>query len=128
MNLRSARWLIVTVTVLATVLACGPAAPQPSPTPSRSPVDYAALEAAIENAITTGPATLDNIRAVLIDVDDQAKITHYRHGFTDEDHEHVWSVTKSVLSTLVGIAIAHGLIADVDQPLCVTCCQGTGKP
>jgi CubicO group peptidase (beta-lactamase class C family) len=29
----------------------------------------------------------------------------------------VFSVTKSVLSILIGIAIADGLIADLDQPL-----------
>ena len=85
--------------------------------PSRPPIDYAALEMAMERAIATGPATLDNIRAVLINVDDETKIAYYRHGFTGDDHEHVWSVTKSVHSTLIGIAIADGLIADLDQPL-----------
>jgi CubicO group peptidase (beta-lactamase class C family) len=85
--------------------------------PSRPPIDYAALETAVDNAITTGPATLDNMREVLIDVDDETKIAHYRHVFHGDDHEHVWSVTKSVLSTLIGIATADGLIADLDQPL-----------
>jgi CubicO group peptidase (beta-lactamase class C family) len=108
---------LVVITILATVLACSPASPQPAPTPSRPPIDYAALEMAMERAIATGPATLDNIRAVLINVDDETKIAYYRHGFTGDDHEHVWSVTKSVLSTLIGIAIADGLIADLDQPL-----------
>lgn len=117
MNWRSARWLLVVITMLATVLACSPPSPQPAPTPSKPPIDYAALEMAMERAIATGPATLDNIRAVLINVDDETKIAHYRHGFTGDDHEHVWSVTKSVLSTLIGIAIADGLIADLDQPL-----------
>jgi CubicO group peptidase (beta-lactamase class C family) len=92
----------------------------PSSTPttaSRPPADYAALEAEIEQAISTGPATLDNVRAVLVSVDGETKIAHYRHGFTGADHRHVWSVTKSVVSILIGIAIADGLIADVDQPL-----------
>src|SRR5688572_27341411 len=110
-------WQKVMITMLATVLACSPSTLQPSPTPSRPPIDYAALEAAIEKAITSRPATLDNVRAVLINVDDKTKIAHYRHGFTGDHHEHVWSVTKSVLSTLIGIAIADGLIADLDQPL-----------
>ena len=76
-----------------------------------------ALEAEIEKAITTGPATLDNVRAVLVSVDGETKIAHYRHGFTGDDHGHVWSVTKSVVSILIGIAIADGLIVSVDQPL-----------
>src|SRR5687768_13931261 len=117
MKSRSARWLLVMITMLATVLACSPSTLQPSPTPSRPPIDYAALEAAIEKAITSRPATLDNVRAVLINVDDKTKIAHYRHGFTGDHHEHVWSVTKSVVSTLIGIAVADGLIADLDQPL-----------
>ena len=45
------------------------------------------------------------------------QIAHYRHGFTEVGHGHVFSVTKSVLSILIGIAVADGLIADIDQPL-----------
>jgi CubicO group peptidase (beta-lactamase class C family) len=33
------------------------------------------------------------------------------------DHHHVWSVTKSIISTLVGIAIGEGKIAGVDATL-----------
>jgi len=80
-------------------------------------MDYVALEAEIEKAITTGPVTLDKVRAVLVSVDGETKIAHYRHGFTEDDHGHVFSVTKSVLSILIGIAIADGLIADIDEPL-----------
>jgi CubicO group peptidase (beta-lactamase class C family) len=123
MNVRTSRWLLVTISMLVAVMACSPAAPPPSPptsTPalaSTSPIDYAALEAEIEKAITTGPVTLDKVRAVLVNVDGETKIAHYRHGFTEDDHGHVFSVTKSVLSILIGIAIGDGLIADVDQPL-----------
>ena len=95
---------------------CAAFAPVTAP-PASPPIDYAALEAEIEKAITAGPATLDNVRAVLVNVDGEPKIAHYRHGFTDNDHGHVFSVTKSVLSILMGIAIADGLIADIDQPL-----------
>ena len=56
-------------------------------------------------------------RAVLVNVDGETKIAHYRHGFTENDHGHVFSVTKSVLSILIGIAVDDGLIADIDQPL-----------
>ena len=76
-----------------------------------------ALEAQIEPTIRTGPATLDNVRAVLVNVDGETKIAHYRQGFTEDDYLHVFSVTKSVLSILIGIAIADGLIAGLDQPL-----------
>ena len=54
---------------------------------------------------------------MLISVDGESKIAHYRRGFTEDDYGHVFSVTKSVLSILIGIAIDDGLIDDVDQPL-----------
>ncbi len=124
MNLGAARWLLVTIVMLAAAaVGCSPSpAPPPvppsEPTPAgKPPIDYVALDAEIEKAITTGPATLDNVRAVLVSVDGETKIAHYRHDFAEDDHGHVFSVTKSVVSVLIGIAIADGLIADIDQPL-----------
>ena len=109
----AARWLLVAIITLVAAVACSPS---PAPKP---PTDYAVLESEIEKAISTGPATLDNVRAVLVSVDGETKVAHYRHGFTADDHRHVFSVTKSVISILIGIAIADGLIADLDQPLSV---------
>ncbi len=123
MNLGAARCLLATIFVLAVAAGCSPSpAPPPlttsEPTPASEPsIDYVALEAEIEKAITTGPATLDNVRAVLVSVDGETKIAHYRHRFTKDDHGHVFSVTKSVVCTLIGIAIGDGLIASIDQPL-----------
>lgn len=39
----------------------------------------------------------------------------YYNGYTREDSQHVMSVTKSVISALIGIAIDKGLIKDVNQ-------------
>lgn len=39
------------------------------------------------------------------------------HGFQPTDTLHVMSVTKSVVSLLIGIALDHGLIHDVNQPV-----------
>ncbi|HEX5729202.1 serine hydrolase [Microbacterium sp.] len=124
MNVIVRRWLLATILLLVVTVGCSPAAPPPSP-PSPSPpaptgtsaIDFPALEAEIERAITAGPASLDQVRAVLVNVEGETRIAHYRHGFTDGDYGHVFSVTKSVLSILVGIAIADGLILDIDQPL-----------
>ena len=123
MSSGTTRWLLVTIMLMAAAVGCSPsAAPPPlptsAPTPaSKPPAEYVALEAEIAQAISAGPAVLDNIRAVLVNVDGETKVAHYRHGFTGDDYEHVFSVTKSVVSILVGIAIADGLIASVDQPL-----------
>ena len=122
MNLRTSRWLLIATFMGVAVVGCSPAATQPSPASpptatSRPSTDYAALEAEIEKVITTGPLTLDNVRAVLVSVDGETRIAHYRHGFTEDNYGHVFSVTKSVVSILIGVAIADGLIADIDQPL-----------
>ena len=52
-------------------------------------------------------------------VDGETQWEHYRDGFGADDHEHVYSVTKSVVATLIGIAIDDGLIPSVDEPLSV---------
>jgi len=116
---------------LALSLAClilpggcvAPTAPFPpapvSPVPGSAPasVDGVALQQGIEDYIGSQTPLLDHLRAVLIVVDGQTKLEYYRHGFTPDDHEHLWSVTKSVVSTLVGIALGEGLIPSLDAPL-----------
>ncbi len=76
-----------------------------------------ALAEAVENHLTQGSVSLDNVRAVLVSVDGTPRLTHYRNGFSATDHEHVYSVTKSVMSTLIGQAIGDGLISGLDAPL-----------
>src|SRR5919106_1409634 len=78
------------------VMSCSTAVDEP-PAPvisSRAPVDYKALETAIET-----------------------KITHYRNGRKPDEALHVWSVTKSVMSALIGIALDDQIIGSLDQTL-----------
>jgi len=118
MNVRCSHRFLISVLLLVAFVGCSlPPRPPPDSGPRRPPIDYAALEAEIEKAISAGPPSLENVRAVLVSVDGETKIAHYRHSFSESDHAHVFSVTKSVLSILIGIAIADGLIADLDQPL-----------
>ena len=58
----------------------------------------------------------DNVRAVLVSVEGESKVDHYRHSFAAADTTYVWSVTKSVVSTLIGITISDGIIDSLDQP------------
>ena len=112
------RLVLVLMVVLVAPVACSSGeTKEPPPAPSRSAVDYRALQSAIENRLSTGTVALDNVRGLLISVDGQTKISHYRHGLKPTDTTHVWSVTKSVLSTLIGVAIADGLLKDLDQTL-----------
>jgi CubicO group peptidase (beta-lactamase class C family) len=118
MIFRAWRLIVVVVVTLATLASCSFAkTAEHSPASPKAPIDYLALEAAIENKIVTGSVALDNVRAVLVSVDGETKISHYRHGFTAEDTTHVWSITKSVVSTLIGIAISDGIIDSLDQTL-----------
>jgi CubicO group peptidase (beta-lactamase class C family) len=54
---------------------------------------------------------------VLINVDGQTVLTHYRNGRKPGMTLHVYSVTKSVTSALIGIALDEKLIKDLDSPL-----------
>jgi CubicO group peptidase (beta-lactamase class C family) len=58
---------------------------------------------------------LPDVRAVIVVVDGRTVVEEY-HDSTPEDYRGVFSVTKSVVSTLVGIAVGEGLL-DLDQPL-----------
>ncbi len=41
----------------------------------------------------------------------------YENGFNPNTRQHVWSVTKSVTSALVGIAVAEGRVASIHDPI-----------
>jgi CubicO group peptidase (beta-lactamase class C family) len=58
---------------------------------------------------------LEEVRAVVVSVGDRIVFEEYRGG-TAEDYHAQFSVTKSIVSTLVGIAVDEGLL-DVDQTL-----------
>src|SRR3712207_103552 len=61
---------------------------------------------------TTG---LPDVRAVLVAVHDRVVVEEY-YGTTADEYRDVFSVTKSVLATLVGIAVEEGLL-DLEEPL-----------
>ena len=79
-------------------------------------LDSALVTTAIEDYIGQGSAGLRNIRAVLVSVDGVTQVAYYRDGLPT-DRAHVFSVTKSVLSTLVGIALEEGILKDLSQDL-----------
>lgn len=69
----------------------------------------------IEKRIAGGDLSLSAVRAVLVSVDGDTEVSVYR-DIKPTDHYDVWSVTKSVLSILVGIAIDEGRLR-LDQKL-----------
>jgi CubicO group peptidase (beta-lactamase class C family) len=115
---RVCRWVVTSILTLAMLVSCSSGqTPAPTPGRSRAPINYTELEAALEQEISTGSVTMDNVRAVLVSVDGETRISHYRHGFTATDTVHVWSVTKSVVATLIGIAISEGILGSLDSTL-----------
>ncbi len=59
----------------------------------------------------------DLIKAVLVTVDGRPVVEHYGRNGDPQETGEVFSVTKSVMSMLIGIAIDEGSIAGVDQTL-----------
>jgi CubicO group peptidase (beta-lactamase class C family) len=59
----------------------------------------------------------DLIDSVLVNVNGKDLFTHYSADSGPTVTHNTYSVTKSVMSMLVGIAIGEGLISSVDQPL-----------
>jgi len=56
------------------------------------------------------------LRSVIVLADGRTAYERY-YDSVATDHHHVWSVTKSIISTLVGIAIGEGKIPGVDATL-----------
>ncbi len=81
--------------------------------------DDAEIAAQIEPEIEAFLETVDTygqVRAVLVYHDGEPVLERYT-GATPEDYWDLQSVTKSVLATLIGIAIERGQIESVDQTL-----------
>lgn len=57
----------------------------------------------------------NNITGIIVEKSNSRVIESYYNGFDDNSSIHVASVTKSILSILVGIAIDKKFIRDVDQ-------------
>ncbi|MDF2887827.1 MAG: serine hydrolase [Lacrimispora sp.] len=66
----------------------------------------------LENIIA---ADYDNIAGIVVQKKGEVVYERYFDGFTSADAVHVMSVTKSILSVLIGIAIDQGYIQGPDQ-------------
>ncbi len=129
------RWVVlVLVAVQLGVASCGSSAPRdqqtptapastatasPSGPPSTSgspPSRLDELGEAIDGYLAAGSVDLGSIRA--IQVSRQGELVAERYYRSDRaEHVEVQSVTKSVVSTLVGIALRRGELRGLDQNL-----------
>jgi len=71
------------------------------------------------NTIQTFEASIDaqysNITGIVIQKDGETRYERYFHGRSADNAAHVFSVTKSAFSALIGIAISQGAIQSVEQ-------------
>jgi CubicO group peptidase (beta-lactamase class C family) len=81
------------------------------------PADAGIDEAALERIDDRIPAEFSNVRSLLVARDGRLVFERYYGGAAADRVFDVYSVTKSLVSALVGIAIADGRLESVDQRL-----------
>ena len=92
-----------------------PAAPTPSP---RDPAAVATeVRRGLDLALDAGDRYDKLVKSVVVTVEGQQVYARYSADSGPEVTHNVYSVTKSVMSMLIGIAIDEGAIAGVDQTL-----------
>lgn len=96
-------------TVLA-LSGCSADAPVAAPLGER-------VAAVVEKQLAVAPE-FEVLRAVVVSVDGETVYEDYPES-SAHDYHPINSVTKSVVGTLIGIAIDEGLIASLDEPLSV---------
>ena len=109
----------------STAVDAAPPAPSATPTPGPTgptpsgrtgPVDAARVQDALARILDSDRyRTL--VQSVVIQVDGDVVAEHYADGSGPTVHHNGHSVTKSVMSILIGIAIADGVIPGVDATL-----------
>jgi CubicO group peptidase (beta-lactamase class C family) len=97
---------LLAVVLLAVAVGC--TAPQDEPTAEDR------IGAAVREQVDSDPV-YDNVRAIVVSVDGETILEEY-YGSSPDEYWPVQSVTKSVVATLVGIAVDQGLLR-LDQPL-----------
>lgn len=101
------------ILVLVTVLLAGCSSSPPAPPAGPTTADLGAVvDGFVDDSLSPG---MRNRRAILVSVDGTTVVERYYDSSTSESAE-VASVTKSVLSTLIGIAVSEGLL-ELDQDL-----------
>jgi CubicO group peptidase (beta-lactamase class C family) len=104
--------LVVTLvfSLVAPLMLCAASRPASSSGPPRGAIDRARLEAAAEAA-----GRMPRLHSLLVSRRGELLLERYYNGARAARPANVKSVSKSVISALVGIAIERGLIRDVHQ-------------
>ena len=118
MNIKKA--ILLLIPLLLALSACGKAADQLSTVQTTPATDNpaqsfnAASAARMEKEIDRN---YPNLYSILVQKDGAIVYEKYYQGHNADTYTHVFSVTKSVMSALVGIALDKGMIQSIDQPI-----------
>jgi CubicO group peptidase (beta-lactamase class C family) len=111
--MRLGTFFLVSLAVISCTTAAGESAPRATrAAASRNTVDPARLRAA-----EAGLARTPGLTSVLVLRHGRLVLERYYHGGTRDRYWSMYSVTKSVVSALVGIALGEGRLASVEQRL-----------
>jgi CubicO group peptidase (beta-lactamase class C family) len=103
----------VEIMVVVAVLLAGCSSPDPAPPAAPTGGELAvAVDRFVDQSLSPG---IRNTRAILVAVDGKTVVERYYDSRADES-TNVASVTKSILSTLIGIAVSEGDLT-IDQTL-----------
>ena len=80
-------------------------------------IDVAEVKRQVELYLSPGGRYDELIKSIVITVDGQPVVQHFSADSGPDVHHNGYSVTKSVMSMLIGIAIEEGAIAGVDRTL-----------
>ena len=103
-SIRAGRLAVSTVVCAALLVACSKS--QPHATQSQSSTAADPLPAAIAEVMNSYTTT-GNVRAIIVNVNGRTRFERYYSSSLAESRN-IYSVTKSVTSTLVGIAVSEG--------------------
>ena len=106
-----------TLALLFGAAACdAPVARSEAPT-ADTPAATVGLDSTLVEAARTRLDTLDRARSLLVARHGEPEAEYYFNGRDADDLANLKSVSKSILSALIGIAIAEGHLQGVDQPI-----------
>jgi CubicO group peptidase (beta-lactamase class C family) len=97
--------------------ACSASPAQATAAPSQAVTTAAFEPAAAANMEAEIDRNYPNLYSILVQQNGAIIYEKYYQGHKENTYTHVFSVTKSVMSALVGIALDKGLIKSLDQPI-----------
>jgi CubicO group peptidase (beta-lactamase class C family) len=108
--------IVLVAILLVGLVDCASGPPDPTETGEPAAARVAKIAPAIDAAHADNASGLHELRAVLVNVDGKVIAERY-YGSDPSEYADLQSVTKSIVSTLVGIAIGEGKISGVDATL-----------